>query len=336
MVRDLGRGGIQRMKEYRKLLPVFICIIILFIFIFQAGAADFPVTITDYLSGEVILQDRPQRIISLAPSVTEMLFAIGLEEKVVGVTTFADYPPSALRKEKIGSITEINIEKIVKLEPDLVIAAPINKMSAINKLKDIGIKVVGFKPRTINDTITVLKKLGKITGQREETRKIVTEMYIQLAEIKNMVEDHLKNHSRPKVFYEIWNNPLTTVGEDTFIDNMIKLAGGINIGAKANGAWPQYSLEKLLLENPGVYISSPHSAPHRVSVGAVKNRDEFRTIKAIKNNRIYIVDQDIISRASPRIVKGLKILVKAIFPELTTDIEKLPPVIKNSTDVGNS
>ncbi len=311
------------MKKYIEIFLVIICLMLLFIFTVQSCADNFPVTITDYLSGEVTFKKIPKRIISLAPGVTEMLFAIGLEEKIVGVTTFADYPPTALKKEKIGTITEPNIEKIVRLKPDLVIAMSVNKMSTVNRLRDLGIKVVGFKPETIKETIMVLKKLGKITGQKRETKIVVTGMYNQLIQIKKLVKDYLKNHSRPKVFYEIWNNPLITAGENTFIDNMIELAGGINIGAKAGGTWPQYNLEKLLLENPDVYISGHHSVSVRKSINSIKDREKFRMIKAIKNDRICIVNQDIISRPSPRIIKGLEILVKNIFPELTTGVDKI-------------
>jgi len=297
---------------------------LLFVFLFGGQVlAEFNVTIPDDLGHKINLEEKPERIISLAPANTELLFALNLNKEIVGVTTFADYPQEAKAKEKIGTITEPNIEKIISLEPDLILANSVNKMESIERLRELGCKVVAFDARTVNDTISTIKVVGKLTGQEELAQKIVTDMFLQLAEIKSLVDNKLEECSRPKVFYEIWNQPLYTAGKNTFIDDIINIAGGINIGAEAKGAWPQYSLEKLLLENPDIYISSPHSAPHKVSVGSIKNRDNYGSLNAVKNDRIYIMNQDIINRASPRIITGLKKVVKAIFPDLAPEIDKI-------------
>lgn len=308
-------------KLLKNMTGLSLLLVLMAAFTFAAGAEEFPVTVVDDFGIEVTVEEKPERIISLAPSNTEMLFAVGLDEEIVGVTTFADYPEAAVNKEKIGSITEPNIEKIVSLEPDLIIAAGINKKETIDNLKDLGITVAGFYPSSIDDTLETFKKMGRLTGRAEESRKIVTDMYLELAAIKDIVDSQLEEHARPKVFYEIWSDPLTTAGEGSFIDDLIYQAGGINIGAEAQGMWPQFSLEKLLLEDPEVYISSPHSAPHQVTVETIKDRDNYGTLSAVENDRIYIVDQNIVSRPSPRIIKGLKLFVNAIFPELADEVE---------------
>ena len=297
---------------------------LIFIFIVSGVVmADFPVTVTDDMGDKITINEKPERIISLAPANTEVLFALDLEEKIVGVTTYANYPREAKAKEKIGTITEPNLEKIVSLEPDLIVANAVNKLETVKRLRELGYKVVGYDAETVNDAISVIKQVGKITDRENKAQRIVTDMYLQLAEIKDLVDSKLKDCSRPKVFYEIWNQPLYTAGKNTFINDIINIAGGINIGAEAKGEWPQFSLEKLLLENPDIYISSPHSAPHKVTVESIKNRDNYKNLAAIKKDRVYIVNQDIISRASPRIVKGLKEIVKAIFPDLAPEIDKI-------------
>lgn len=285
-------------------------------------AGEFPVTIIDDFDIEITMEKKPERIVSLAPSMTELLFALGLEDELVGVTTLADYPAEAVFKEKIGTIVEPSIEKIISLKPDLVLAAAINKKETVIQLRCLGIKVAGFDPHNINDSIELIKKVGKITGQQETAWSITDELTNSLIQIEQLVTEELQDRQRPKVFYEIWSNPLYTAGNDTFIDDIINMAGGINIGNKANGAWPQYSLEMLILEDPDIYIASPHSSSQIVTVEKIKNRDNYQGIKAIRNDRVYIVDQDIVSRPSPRIIDALMEFVRAILPEVA---EKLSP-----------
>ncbi|MFW6022925.1 MAG: ABC transporter substrate-binding protein [Halanaerobiaceae bacterium] len=307
----------------RKFSIMLMLVLLLGMISFVSVAEDFSVTIIDDLGNEVTLESEPKRIISLAPSMTEMLFALELEDRIVGVTSFADYPEAALEKEKIGTITEPNIEKIVSLEPDLVFAAGINKIETLNKLEELGIKVAGFSPSSIDETLIAIKKVGKLTNNSEVANAMVAELFINLADIEVLIDRALKGKEKPKVFYEIWNDPLSTAGNGTFIDDIIETAGGINIGEQAKGAWPQFSFEKLLIENPDIYISSPHSASHQVTEETIKKRDNYDQIKAVRNDRIYIIDQNIINRPSPRIIEGLKMIVKSLYPELSDEIDKL-------------
>jgi len=305
------------------LKKIFLGSLILIFVISGQVLADFPVSVTDDLNHKVTLEKKPTRIISLAPANTEFLFALGLEKEIVGVTTYANYPKEALEKEKIGTVIEPNIEKIVSLEPELILSNAVNKLETVKRLRELGYNVAGFNARTVDEAIIMIKKVAKLAGREERGREIVTEMYLQLAEIKNLVDNKLKVNNRPRVFYEIWNDPLYTAGKNTFINDIVHIAGGVNIGAKARGEWPQYSLEKLLIVNPDIYISSPHSAPHKVTVKSIKNRANYQTINAVKNNKIYILDQDIVSRPSPRIIEGIKEMTKAIFPDLADEINNL-------------
>ncbi len=322
MVENLYLGGIRVFKKSvnLRLLMGFCLVVMVSLNVIASG---FPVTVVDDTGQEIRVVKKPERIISLAPNMTEMLFALGLNKEIIGVTSFADYPEEAVEKEKIGTIIEPNMEKIVSLKPDLVFAAGINKLETVKHLRNLGINVVGFNPDNINDTLVIIKKVGEITGKMNIARDLVTDLYINLAKIQLMVEEILENKKKPTVFYEIWSEPLYTVGEGTFIDDIINTAGGVNIGRKAQGAWPQYSLEKLLLENPDVYVSSPYSAPELVTPGKIKERKLYKNLKAVKNNRVYIIDQNIISRPSPRIIEGLKAFVKVLHPELIEELDSL-------------
>ena len=312
----------MRFKRSINLITLFL---ILSLLIISGGAIaqEFPVTITDGLGEKVVIEEKPAKIISISPQTTENLFAVGAGEQVIGVTTYADYPKEATKVDKIGTITEPNIEKIVSMEPDLVIAASVNKMETIERLRELNIKVAGFKASSVNTAIENIKKIGKITGNQDIAEEVTADMYIKISEMKDLIDKKLANNDRPKVFYELWSDPLYTAGVDNFIDDLIHMAGGFNIGRLAETQWPQFSLEKLLVEDPEVYISTPHSAEMQVSKESIKNRKRFKDITAIKNDRVYIIDQNIINRASPRLLIGLSQLTKAIWPDLEDEVNDI-------------
>ncbi|MDZ7673270.1 MAG: helical backbone metal receptor [Halanaerobiales bacterium] len=198
-------------------------------------AQDFPLTVTDDLDQEIVMNEKPEKIISISPNMTEVLFAIGAGENVIGVTTFANYPQEATKVDKIGTITEPNIEKIISMEPDLVVASSVNKKETIERLRELGVNVAGFEAVSVNKAIVNIKRIATLTGYQENGDKIAAEMYIKIAEIRNLVDEKLKNNERPKVFYEIWSDPLFTAGANNFIDDLIHMAGGFNIGRLAEG-----------------------------------------------------------------------------------------------------
>ena len=312
----------MRFKRSINLITLFL---ILSLLIISGGAIaqEFPVTITDGLGEKVVIEEKPAKIISISPQTTENIFAVGAGEQVIGVTTYADYPKEATKVDKIGTITEPNIEKIVSMEPDLVIAASVNKMETIERLRELNIKVAGFKASSVNTAIENIKKIGKITGNQDIAEEVTADMYIKISEMKDLIDKKLANNDRPKVFYELWSDHLYTAGVDNFIDDLIHMAGGFNIGCLAETQWPQFSLEKLLVEDPEVYISTPHSAEMQVSKESIKNRKRFKDITAIKNDRVYIIDQNIINRASPRLLIGLSQLTKAIWPDLEDEVNEI-------------
>lgn len=300
-------------------------VLILSIIIISGGVAaqEFPVTITDGFGEEIVMEEKPDKIISLSPQTTENLFAVGAGDEVIGVTTYADYPEEATKVDKIGTITEPNIEKIVSMEPDLVIAASVNKQETIDRLKELNIKVAGFEANSVDTALENIKKIGKITGNQKNAEQVTANMNVKIADIKDLVDKKLANNDRPKVFYELWSDPLYTAGVDNFIDNLIHTAGGFNIGRLAETQWPEFSLEKLLVEDPEVYISTPHSAEMKVSKESIKDRDRFKDITAIKNDRVYIIDENIINRASPRLLEGLSQLTTAIWPDLEGEVNEI-------------
>ncbi|MGP3778889.1 ABC transporter substrate-binding protein [Halanaerobium saccharolyticum] len=299
-------------------------ILFLVVFVFAAAislsAQEFPLNYTDELGREITIEKEVERIITLAPGMTEVIYALGLEDKLVAVSSACDYPEEALTKDDVGRIDEPNIEKIVSLEPDLVIAESVTKIESLERLSELGIKNIGFKPVSINDTIDMIEDIAYLTSAAEAGAELTSRMDKEYQQLKELVNDELENKERKRVFYEIWSDPLYTAGKGTFIDSLIHDAGGYNVAREAEGSWPTFSLESLIDADPEVYISSAHSTPNGLTLDELREREIFREISAFKNDRLYLVDQNLVNRPSPRIIEGYKQFIQAIFPELKEEI----------------
>lgn len=276
-------------------------------------ANEFPLTITDDLNREVTITKQPERIISLAPANTEILFALGLGEKVVGITNVCNYPSQTKEKEKIGDYDNPNLERIIELRPDLILASHGNPTELINQLEKLDYTVVGLKPNNIDHIISSIAMVGKITGNDKEAAKLTKEMEGRieavLAETSSLVENN-----RPRVLYVVWYKPLWTAGSGTFIDELIQKAGGINIAGDIAG-WPQMNLETVIEKNPQVIIIG-YSEDQPELIQAVRNESTLDQTDAFKNNQIHTIDTDIVSRTGPRIVDALEEMAKIIHPEM--------------------
>ena len=267
----------------------------------------FPITITDDLGREVTISGTPERIVSLAPSNTEILFALGLGDKVVGVTTYCNYPPEATQKEKVGGFSTINIEQVVDLSPDLVLATGGEQETFVEQIEGLGITVVALYPDNLDGTLHDIALVGDITGVKDAANTLTENLRQRIESVTSIV----KNVGKPKVFYVVWNEPLMTAGQGTFPDALITLAGGTNLGAAASGSWPTYSLEMLVAEDPEVIVLS-----HGISVESMESISGWNNLAAVQNGRVYTIDSDVASRAGPRIVDALDNMARYIHPEL--------------------
>jgi iron complex transport system substrate-binding protein len=252
----------------------------------------------------------PQRLVSGIPSITEMLFALDLGERVVGVTTNCNYPPAALKKEKIGGFA-LNLEKIVSLKPDLVFMLEDAQKPDIAKLKNFGLAVYTINPHNLEEVLESLLKIGKVTGKEKKARALGAKMKIKIASLQPETGGLSGVLKRPRVLVIVGANPLIVVGGGTYIDDIVKQAGGQNIAGQARVAYPQYSFEKLLNEDPDFLV---------ISGGALKQEeigrdDRWQRLRAVRNNRILFINSDIISRPGPRVVEAIEALAQK-FSEL--------------------
>ena len=276
----------------------------------------FPVTVKDDLGREVTISALPQRIVSLAPSNTEILFAIGAGDQVVGVTEYDNYPPEAKTREKVGgfSAKSISVEKIVALKPDLVFSAGKIQQPVIEALEQVNIPVVALAARTFDEVYKDIELAGRLTGHEKEATQVVDQMKRRIAAVQKKVAA-IPPEKRLTVFWEVWDEPLITAGPGTFIGQMIEMAGGVNIFDDVTEDWPQVSAEEVVKRNPDV-IMGPDTHGDKLTPEQIAQRPGWDQIKAVRNGRIHLINGDIASRPGPRLADALEAIAQALYPDL--------------------
>jgi iron complex transport system substrate-binding protein len=286
-----------------------------------AGKAESPIEITDQLGRVVKLDKIPQRIVSIAPQNTEILFALGLADKVVGVTSYCNYPPEAKEKPSIEGFSTPNIEEIIALSPDLILAAPIHEKQIIPQLEAKGMTVVALAPKTLDEVLEAITLVGAITDKEKEASSLVAGMEDKIKSITDKT-NNLSEAQKPRVFYIVWHDPLKSAGSGTLQDELIRVAGGINIAGDLSG-FAGISLESVIAANPeviiaGVGMGSGADAPLEFA----KTEARLSDTDARLNNRIYAINTDLVGRGGPRITDALEQFAEFIHPELFTGAEQ--------------
>jgi iron complex transport system substrate-binding protein len=261
-------------------------------------------TITDDLGRTVSLGNAPVRIISFAPSITEMVYALGREERIVGVTAWCNWPPQAREKTGVGDMINPNFERMVSLKPDLALMIGSAPSPLLKKFEALDIPVLCFKDETVADIQRALKVLGQVLECPSRADSLNREMDLKLAVIKTAV-DQVAMEKRPKVFAELGSSPLFAAGDSSFIGQMISLAGGINITGNIPSSYAAVNPELVVKNDPGIIIVLHPQASRK----EIEQRLGWQNVPAVRNGKIYPgLDQDVILRPGPRFTEGLKIL----------------------------
>lgn len=299
-------------------MRTFLVSSLLFLLVFAgaASAADWePVTITDDLGVTVTIDKYPERIVSLSPANTEILFALGLGDRIVGVTEYCTYPEAALSKDKIGGFSTINTEKIAVLNPDLLVAADGNSEETIAHLRELGYTIITVNADTIDTTLADIRLIGKAAGVDSAAEELVSSMQADLAEIA----EKTKGAEKPTILHCMWTDPLWVSGSGTFQDEMISAAGGVNAAA-AEGGWVALTMEKFLTMNPDIIVVDSGDGMGVGTDDALKNfflkDSRMQSLSAVQNERVYVVNADIIDRGGPRIVEGVEALAEIAHPDI--------------------
>jgi iron complex transport system substrate-binding protein len=274
------------------------------------GAA-FPVTITDDDGVAVTVATPPQRIITFAPSNTEIVFALGLGDRVVGVSgDFDNYPPAASEIEHVGGAGEFgvdpNVEKVVSLQPDLLLAIA-GGTQWKDQLRRLEIPVFTVNATDFDDLLEDIRTIGRLTGTGEQATQLTEQMQTRAQQVAQAGA----SSGRTTCFFEAYYPPLTTVGPNTFIFDLLERAGCDPVSAGAKSDYPQWSVDRLVRQSPEVYLVSSESG---VSAESVGRRPGFHAIGAVQNGRVHLVNSDLITRPGPRVVEGLELLAELFYP----------------------
>jgi iron complex transport system substrate-binding protein len=274
-----------------------------------SASATFPVTITDDDGVKVTIGAEPQRIVTFAPSMTEIVYALGLGDRLVGVSgPFDDYPAAAKSVEEIGGAGDFGvdptIEKVVSLEPDLFLTIPGGDQWK-QRLRDLDIPVVTLHANDLEDLLGDIDTIGGLTGAVEKAQLLTQRMGTEA----DAIAQSAQKTGSTTCFFEVYYPPLTTVGPKTFIFDLLERAGCDPVTASARTDYPEWSVDELVADGPEVYLVTPESAK---SVAAVAKRPGFSGIPAIEHHKVVLVDGDLVTRAGPRVIEGLRQLAEAL------------------------
>jgi iron complex transport system substrate-binding protein len=273
-------------------------------------ASPFPATLTDFQNRTVTVPARPERLVSIGPSITAFLFALGAGPRVVGVDDFSDEPAEAATREHVGGI-KVNFEKVVALKPDLVLSVKFSD-GTIEKLQAASLNVLVVDPQTVSDVAKTATLLGKAVGGQGEALGQAIQQRVDAVKTKITTAT-----TRPRVYHEIdASDPakIFTVGPGSYINDLIDIAGGANIAARAASAYPQLSAEEILRSDPEIIVLAADAYSSRP--GDVVARQGWSIISAVKNNRIFTIDPNLINRPGPRVGEAAETYAKLVHPEL--------------------
>ncbi len=273
------------------------------------------VTLTDDANRVVTILNAPQRIVSLAPSTTEIAFALGLAGRMAAVDTFSDYPQEAIGLPKV-STSPLNLEQIVELKPDLILAAGITSGDDVKRIVNLGLTVivVGAPKMTFDSVMADIALVGKATGTESQAKTVNAGIRQKLDAIRSKLADV---KTRPRVYWELdATDPAKpfTPGPGSFVNDIIEFAGGTNIAAEAKSPYAQLNAEEIIATNPEVIILSDFA--YGTTVESVKARRGWWAIDAVKNDKVFPIDDNLVSRPGPRIADGVEAAAKLIHPEL--------------------
>ena len=266
----------------------------------------FPITVTDDAGREVTVETQPQRIVSLAPANTEIVAALGLMDKLVGVTTYCDYPPEVVDLPKMGDFIGPNHEAIAAAEPDLVLATTGVQAEAIVALEELGAVVVAVDPQTLEAVFDSIELIGEVTGANLEAAELTADMRADLDEVTEALGD-----ADPiTCFLEIAQDPLYTAGPGTLLHDLMAAAGGENFVSEEG--YVGYSLEQLVTDDPDVYLATLGSMS---DPSDIDSRAGYEKMSSVKAGKVFVLEDNLVSRPGPRVVEGVLQIAEALHPE---------------------
>jgi len=260
-----------------------------------------------FLAGYVGAEGVYPRVVSLAPSITEIIYAVGGEEHLVGVTTACDYPPEVRSKAEVGDFGRPSLEAILALKPDVVLVDAVQDVRVLEELRGFGVEVVRLSSQSISDVLDAILTVGEVVGKRKEAESFAEGIRKEIGRIKKRVS----KLPPVKVYIELWHDPLISCGAQSFINDLVKVAGGVNIASCQKRGYFLISSEFIISSNPQVIVLAYKGADPRT----VRKREGWAEIDAVKRSRVYKMDPDLLARPGVRIAEALEELARLLHPE---------------------
>jgi len=280
----------------------------------QPAGMGFPLAVTDDIGRQVRLERPPQRLVSLAPSNTETLFALGVGDRVVGVTQYCDYPDEAKSRPQVGGYATVDIERVVSLSPDLVFVTRVHEKEVLPALERVGLKLIAVHPRTLPAMLESMKLVGLATGKSGAASRLTADLSKRIEAVASGTRA-LGPDRRPRVLYVNWPDPIKSAGGDTFADDLIQKAGGVNIAHDLTG-YASMTLETIVSRNPEVIVLSGMSAGPKAIFNAIMSESRLSGTDARRSGRVYEIEGPLFERPGPRLVLGLEQLARHLHPEI--------------------
>lgn len=256
--------------------------------------------VTDATGAKLVLDKPAQRIIALTPHATELLFSVGAGKQVVGVVEYSDYPKAAQQLPQVGGYGSFNLEAIMALEPDLIIYWPGgNPAREIQRLKKLGLPLFGSNPKSFDDIASELEKMALLTGHSEATQALITDFRLQ---VESLYQQN-KRKPRVRVFFQVWDNPMLSQNDQSFITRVIELCGGRNIFGQLPMLSPQVSIEAVLAANPDIIVAGSHQGK---APTWLKDWQQYPYLKAVKHQQLKTINSDVIHRPTMRLLDAAK------------------------------
>lgn len=265
--------------------------------------------VIDQTGRSVALAGAPRRVVSLVPSVTEVLFAIGAQDLLVGVTDFCDYPPAARAKPRVGGMLAPSLETLVRLQPDVVVATTAgNREETFDQIERLKIPVYLVNPASVADVLDLIRRLGALTSHSGEAARVVAGLETRIKVVTGAVAGRI----RPRVLYVLWPDPVIVPGRGSLVGELVALAGGDSVTADQPDAYPRLSLEAAVARAPEVIILASHSSGQGQM--AREKWERFKSLPAVRSGRVYTADGNLLHRYGPRIADGLELLARLLHP----------------------
>ena len=270
-------------------------------------------TVVDETGRVVRVPTRIERIITLVPSLTEIVYALGLEDRLVGVTNQCDYPPAAQQKQRVGDVINPNLEMIVELKPDVVLGSKVDNLSkTVEAIEHLGVPLYGLYPTTVQGVLDSIRHIAELAGVAERGRALAGRLQAQLRELQTRLEQ--TSTAKPRLLFVVWVDPLIVVGGGTFLSDALTQAGGVSVSAGLRGNWPRLSLEEVVELDPD-FLVLPRSHGLDTRMADLSQREPWNHLRAVRQNRVIWIDAAI-ERPGPRIVAVIEQLAQALHPQL--------------------